>query len=254
MDEHITFSEFLARVPREKRADRVHALAGLWKSQHDRQSSASTGEITALLKRHLRSKTPRNVSDVLAKSTPHAERVMDAGSLRWRTTDSGLKYLGDLAGMVLGGRIACALSLSQLHGRIHAAANDLFLGRHYSEAVGRAAKELNKLVRERTGRDRDEGVPMMHQVFSETEGNVERLVIAPLKEEWERDLQRGLRFIMVGCQSGIANVDKHGTLLLTSELEALECLAMISYLARQVDRASVAKPRRVQEAALGDAI
>jgi len=253
MDEHIAFSELLARIPRGKRTDRVHTLTALWKIQTDRSSSAPTSEIAALLKRHLRGKSPRNVSDVLAKLTPHAERVLEGANLRWRITDSGLRYLGDLIGLTLGGRIQCVLDLSRLHSRIYLAAKDLFIDQHYSEAVGRAAKELNKLVRERTRRDRDDGVTMMHQVFSETENNFDRLVITALDEEWKRDLQRGLRFMMVGCQSGIANVDKHGNLLFASELEALECLAMISHLARQVDRTATVKPIGAAESALGAA-
>ena len=79
---------------------------------------------------------------------------------------------------------------------------------------------------------------MMHQVFSENENSCRRLVVGPLREDWERDRQVGLRFMMVGCQTGIANVDKHGSLTFETDMDALECLAMLSHLARQVERAT----------------
>lgn len=254
MHETLTFSELVARVPHEVRTDRVYVLAALWKLQADRSSSVPTKDIAVFLKQHLRSKSPCNVSDTLAKLSPLAERVPQVGAkLQWRITDSGLRRLGEITGLALGERSRCTLDLSCLHPRVSAAAKELFLDGHYSEAVGRAAKELNRLVRERTERTRDDGVPMMHQVFSEIENNAHRLIIRSLKEEWERDLQCGLRFMMAGCQSGIANVDKHGDLLFESELEALECLAVVSHLARQVDRAICVKPTGTQEPALSKA-
>jgi len=196
----LTFSEILALVPHERRTDRVYVLVALWKLQTDSSSGIPTKGVSAFLKQHLRSKSPRNVSDVLAKLSPLTERVpQDGNKLRWRVTESGLRYLCELTGLVLGERSQCTLDLSGLHPRIYSAAKELFLNRHYSEAVGRAAKELNRLVRERTGRTRDDGVAMMHQIFSETENNADRLLVRPLKEEWERDLQCGLRFMMAGC-------------------------------------------------------
>ncbi len=48
-------------------------------------------------------------------------------------------------------------------------------------------------------------------------------------------------------------MDKHGDLLFESELEALECLTLVSHLARQVDRALCIKPAGVQESALSKA-
>jgi uncharacterized protein (TIGR02391 family) len=244
MHEGLTFPELLARITRRKRSDSVCALAALWKLQPDRSSSCGTSEVAAFLSQQLRSKAPRNVSDVLAKLPPFAERMpKHDGKLRWRITDSGLRRLSELAGLSLSEPAPCALNLSSLHPRIVLAAKELYLDGHYSEAVGRAAKELNRLVRERTGRTRDDGVSMMHQVFSETENNTDRLIISALVEDWQRDLQAGFRFMMVGCQSGIANVDKHGELLFESELEALECLAVVSHLARRVDRALCLKPK-----------
>jgi uncharacterized protein (TIGR02391 family) len=254
MYETLTFSEALAYVPRESRTDRTYVLAALWRLQADSSSSVSTKDIAALLRQHFRSKSPRNVSDVLAKLSPLVERVpQDDERLRWHITESGLRRLRDLTGLAFGERSQCALNLSSLHPRVYAVVKDLFRDGHHSEAVGRAAKELNRLVRERTGRTRDDGVPMMHQVFSDTENNAARLIVRPLTEDWERDLQCGLRFMMAGCQSGIANVDKHGNLLFGSELEALECLTLVSYLARQVDRALCVGPTALQDTALDKA-
>jgi len=244
MDDDLTFAEIIARVPREKRTDGVAVLVAVRVLQQEQGSTLATSDIAGFLKHHMRGKAPRNTSDTLSKLVPLVERIQASnGSLRWRLTQSGLRRLGELAqiSVLETGRV-CTLSVPLLHPRIVDAVKDLLQGGHFSEAVGRAAKELNRLIRDKTGRSKDEGVQMMHQVFSETENAHRRLIVRPIKEEWERDLQAGLRFMMAGCQAGIANVDKHGDLLFDSETEALECLALISHLARRVDRATLLEP------------
>jgi uncharacterized protein (TIGR02391 family) len=245
MDSDVTFFEIIAQIPRRHRSDSAHALAALWKLRESGTPCPATRDVAAFLRQHLGRKSPTNVSDVLSKLPPFAERVREQDSgLRWRITGSGLRRLQNLSGLVLEKSRSCAISLTALHPRILAAAQDLFLNKHYPEAIGRAAKELNRMVRDRAGRVRDDGVAMMHQIFSDTEGNADRLVVGSLDEDWQRDRQYGLKFMMAGCQAGIANVDKHGELLVQSELEALECLAVVSHLARQVDRTIRISPRQ----------
>jgi uncharacterized protein (TIGR02391 family) len=239
-----SFFELVNRIPSPRRTDAVHVLLAIWRLQREcKTTTVPTGAIANFLKQQLRGRAPCNVSDALAKLPPYVERVGNPGKqYQWQITESGLRRLGDLSGLSFAKQQNCVVDLSTLHPRVTNAARELFLNGHYAEAAGRAAKELNRMVRERTNRSRDDGVAMMHQVFSETEANYHRLVVSALKEDWERDLQCGLRFMMAGCQSGIANVDKHGSLAFGSETEALECLTLISYLARQVDRAEHLAP------------
>jgi len=244
MHDELTFAEVIARIPRGKRTDGVVTLVAMHILRQSRASAVATREIAAFLKHHLRSKAPRNTSDTLLKLIPLVDRTRsDDGSLTWHLTQSGTQRISELAQIPsLGTARQYKLDASVFHPRIFEAVKDLLRDGHFSEAVGRAAKELNRLVREKTGRLKDEGAPMMHQVFSETGNAYRRLVVRPIREEWERDLQAGLRFMMVGCQVGIANVDKHGNLLVDSEIEALECLALVSHLARRVDRAFLVEP------------
>src|SRR5712691_4843705 len=165
MSDGKTFLEIVALVPHAQRTAGIHVLTALWKLRIDGATNA-TGQITAFLRQHLRRKAPRNVSNVLARLSPLVERVQQDGErFRWRITESGLSHLCEVTGIDLRGHDRCTLDLSRLHPRVYSASKELFRNGHYSEAVGRAAKELNRLVRERTERNRDDGVSMMHEVF-----------------------------------------------------------------------------------------
>jgi uncharacterized protein (TIGR02391 family) len=245
MSSELTFAELFSRIPREKRTDGSAVLVALQLLQRSPKSGLSTREIAAFLRLHMRSKAPRNTSDALSKLVPLVERIQDGTeSLTWGLTQSGLRKIHELVRLPPeGASRSFRIDAEQFHPRIWAAAKDLLGDRHFAAAVGRAAKELNRLVRDRTVRPRDDGVPMMHQVFSEAENGQRRLLVRQIREDWERDLQVGLRFMMAGCQAGIANVDKHGDLFFDSKVEALECIAFISHLARQVERAVLQEPR-----------
>ena len=98
------------------------------------------------------------------------------------------------------------------------------------------------LIRRKTGRARDDGVTMMHQVFSVTPNGNVRLLLNDMSQEWHRDEQEGVRFMLAGVQAAIANVDKHGDLGVDAPVRAMELLSAISFLAHVVDRSRRADP------------
>ena len=57
-------------------------------------------------------------------------------------------------------------SLETLHPAVKQASRKLFKNGHYSDAIEKAFRTVNKHIRMRTGRTRDGGVPMMRDVFS----------------------------------------------------------------------------------------
>lgn len=244
----ITFAELIARIPTARHTDAAYTLAALFVLRSQDENEPTTATVGSFLRHHLRSKAPGNVSDTLSRLSPYVERLQTGKHrLRWCLTDSGLKHIANTANINIAPDNTLSvqsLALSDLHPRIRNASEALFSGGHHSEAVGRAAKELNRLVRERVGKTKDSGATMMHQVFSDEpkNGNGPRLVVGDLHEEWQRDRQNGLRFLMVGIQVGISNVDKHGELGLTSDKETLETLGLISLMARHVDSASREDP------------
>ncbi len=241
-----SFSELLARVPSNKRSDKVRAVVALFVlGALDEKTSRATKPVADLLRLHLKGKAPRNPSDVLTKAAPEIEPLPGTnGEKLWRVTPTGVTWLASLTGEVLSsdGERSFTYQFADLHPGVRRAAEDLFRTGHYAEAVGRAAKWLNLTVRKMTGRLRDTGVPMMHQVFAVEPGKEARLVLGELREDWEKDRQDGLRSLFAGMQSGILNVDKHGEPGIIDPTSAMEQLCLLSYLAKQLGRCRRVEP------------
>jgi len=66
--------------------------------------------------------------------------------------------------------------------------------------------------------------------------------LSDLADQSKRDEQDGVRFLMAGVQAAVANVDKHAELGVDGAAQAMELLAMISFLARMVDRCQRVEP------------
>lgn len=240
----LSFSEIWSAIPRTERTNRTKVSVALLALDAVRPETATpVAKITALLKLKLRSGCPTNVADALRKAEPHAEAHGSGHrSLLWWLTPVGLSYLERVTSLLLRatGPAVASYGLASLHPAVRAVAEPLFLTCHYAEAIGRASKQLNLLVRQRTNRTSDEGVRMMMQVFSPDPNGQSRLVLGSVAQAWERDRQEGFRFLMAGLQQGIANVDKHGHLSIPDANAAVELLAFVSFLARQIDSATIA--------------
>lgn len=90
-----TFSELLAKIPKNKRTDRLSVLLVLLvRSAVDAKSAISSKDVGDELRSRLRGKAPQNVSDTLSKASPDVERVQEPGqSSRWYLTKSGIARL-----------------------------------------------------------------------------------------------------------------------------------------------------------------
>jgi uncharacterized protein (TIGR02391 family) len=125
-----------------------------------------------------------------------------------------------------------ARPMGHLHPVIADAAAPLFDGGHYSEAVFRAAKALNQMVRELTGL-REDGEQLMGHAFSEKE---QLLPLADLTTTTGADVQRGFRFMAQGAMIGLRNPEGHELDTVAGPDEAIEMLGLFSLIARRLDR------------------
>jgi len=236
-----SFTELVARIPKSKRDDKllvvlaVHCLAG-----------GEGGVVTAQAVRehlglHLGKDAPKNVLVTLGRAAPYVEPAKgETGGRRWRLTRSGTAFLEQRLGVILLVQPEIRpLDFKDLHPAVQRAAGDLLRDSHYDEAVGRAAKALNLMVRQKTGRTRDDGVGMMHQVFNIKQTDGARLHLNDLADQTKIDEQEGVRFLMAGMQAAVANVDKHAKLGVDGPEQAMELLAMLSLLARVIERCRV---------------
>lgn len=125
------------------------------------------------------------------------------------------------------------LELQNLHAQVVAAAGDLFVDGHYSQAVFEACKALEGRVREQSELDLS-GRALMTQAFS---GDSPPILLAAGSSQSARDEQDGLRFIFMGVTQGIRNPKGHGMVQQDDPQRALEYLGLVSILFRRLDDA-----------------
>jgi uncharacterized protein (TIGR02391 family) len=126
------------------------------------------------------------------------------------------------------------------HPEIRKAASSLFLSGEYVSAVFEAAKLFVDAVKQKGGHPLNrngkplDGAPLMTNVFSQ---NAPRLKFTALSTQTEQNEHRGLALIAEGIVSALRNPKGHlpGAVISLSPEEALEQLAIISYLMRRLD-------------------
>jgi len=99
----------------------------------------------------------------------------------------------------------------------------------YNVSVFEAFKELERLVRKKSGRKHLYGIKLMGNVFSE-ENPVLRLST--------RDEQIGFKFMFMGAMAGIRNIGAHGAIKNLDLHKTLEHLSFASLLVRKLDEAA----------------
>jgi uncharacterized protein (TIGR02391 family) len=124
-----------------------------------------------------------------------------------------------------------------LHPEIALAVSQLYLDGHYANAIEDAVKALNAFVRLRSGVDDRDGTDLMEYVFS-----VKNPVLAfnDLKDESDRNEQKGFMALLSGAVSGLRNPRAH-RLMKDDPERALEFIAFVSLLAKLVDGARRAR-------------
>jgi uncharacterized protein (TIGR02391 family) len=130
-------------------------------------------------------------------------------------------------------RVRSAFDGLDLHPRIAAACGDLYRDKHYAEAVLGAFLALETFVQEKAGRYDASGPLLMEQVFS-PDGPV--LAFNALADQSDRDEQKGLMLLFQGVVFAFRN-PRAPKVLADSSGEALETIALISLLAKRLERA-----------------
>jgi uncharacterized protein (TIGR02391 family) len=128
--------------------------------------------------------------------------------------------------------------LDWLHPEVRAAAGELLAQGHHREAVGRALMVLMDELRRLAGSNKD-GKTLVNLAFSEKRP---RVVIADRRSESGQSLQRGTHLLFQGLVAAIRNPSAHRAVEL-EWVEAVEQLALISFLHRQLDVTSARRER-----------
>lgn len=128
-----------------------------------------------------------------------------------------------------------AFDTIRLHSRVRAVSAKLFKDDHYRQAILQACIALNEAVQQRSGRSDIDGTKLMQKVFSNSH--------PILKFEGHPDEQQGFMWLYSGVVMGIRNPRGHqvGESEDLDANEALEILALISFLFRALD-ASITVP------------
>lgn len=131
---------------------------------------------------------------------------------------------------------AIGLDLDWMHPAIRAACESLLSSDHNREAVERAAVVLQDEIR-RLARSDQDGDRLMHTAFASAKP---RVVVADRRTQSGQSIQRGTHLLAQGVIAAIRNPTSH-RLVELSVSEAVECLAVMSFIYRQLD---VADSRR----------
>jgi uncharacterized protein (TIGR02391 family) len=129
-----------------------------------------------------------------------------------------------------------------LHPRIRKVSEELFRDGHYPQAILEAYKEVNNIVKRKSGRQDLDGKSLMDQVFkfAQRDGEIiEKPVIQinELQSQSDRDEQQGFQFLFGGAILAIRNPKAHDTNFEKDSHAALEYIAFASLLAERVEKA-----------------
>jgi uncharacterized protein (TIGR02391 family) len=124
--------------------------------------------------------------------------------------------------------------LAALHPHIREVAERLYLDGHRSQAVFAAMKALNNRVKDLSGLDTD-GRSLMSTALS---GDAPRIRVTDQSTETGRNIQEGVRFLLMGAMQAFRNPGAHDPFPDLNDDEAFEQLGFASLLLRQLDRAS----------------
>jgi len=121
------------------------------------------------------------------------------------------------------------------HAEITLHCRTLFAQGHFFHAVFEAAKVYNKAVRENAKSTKD-GSDLMMAVWSPDSGV---LKVTSCQSETDRNVQDGIKFLSSGLMRAIRNPTAHEPALHWPivEQDAVDILAFISFLFRQLDKA-----------------
>jgi uncharacterized protein (TIGR02391 family) len=129
--------------------------------------------------------------------------------------------------------------LEWMHPAIRAACESLLSNGHHREAVERAAVVLQDEIRRLARTDQD-GDRLMHTAFAPGKP---RIVVANRRTQSGQSIQRGTHLLGQGVIAAIRNPTSHRLVEMTVS-EAIECLAVMSFIYRKLDIADSRRRRR----------
>jgi uncharacterized protein (TIGR02391 family) len=170
--------------------------------------------------------TPQEIAGDFRKGLENAKAQLEAIKAGF------LETLQD-AGQTSAGKTLKAYEGLELHPQLEKAVGQLFRDGHYANAVEDAAKTLNAIVRLNSGVDDRDGSALMEAVFNPKNPV---LKFNDLKDDSDRDEQRGFMMLFSGAVAGLRNPRAHKIIKDDPE-RALEFIALVSLLAKLADAA-----------------
>lgn len=132
------------------------------------------------------------------------------------------------------------VTLPGLHPLISDASGSNIASHHHDDSVFNAFKAVEDRVKKLTG-NADIGKRLMTGVFNEQAPALD--ITSDNADASQKDDEReGYKFLFMGAAQGLRNPRGHGGKLQTDEQEAMEMLALASFLMRALDRAEKRKP------------
>lgn len=126
------------------------------------------------------------------------------------------------------------LGIERMHPEVVAAASDLFVDGHYSQAVFEALKALDQRVRKQSKLD-GSGRDLMAKAFG---GDPPPIDLTVESGQSGRDEQEGLKLVFMGLIQGVRNPKGHELVSQDDPQRALEYLGTVSILLRRLDDAA----------------
>jgi uncharacterized protein (TIGR02391 family) len=123
-----------------------------------------------------------------------------------------------------------------IHPTIIKVSGQLFEDGHYSQAIFEAYKEINNLVKSKSGLTQYDGKNLMSQAFSPSSPV---LRWTDLKTKSDQDEQEGFMFLFMGAIVGIRNPKAHDHVIQKDIIKTLEYLSFASLLAKRIDEAAI---------------
>lgn len=125
-----------------------------------------------------------------------------------------------------------------IHSDIIKVSGQLFEDGHYSQAIFEAYKEINNLVKRKSGLSNLDGRNLMSQAFKLP---TPILQLNKLLTDSDKDEQEGFMFLFMGAIVGIRNPKAHDHVIQSDPIITLEYLSFASLLAKRIDQAMVNK-------------
>ncbi|HEX3783668.1 MAG TPA: TIGR02391 family protein [Pseudonocardiaceae bacterium] len=156
----------------------------------------------------------------------------------WFLQDGTLVVGEPAAGKRVNAPVLRDARLAALHPLIKDVAEGLYRNEHRSEAVFAAMKAVNNRVKDLSGLDSD-GASLMGTAFS---AGKPRLRTADLSTETGRNIQDGVRFLLMGAMQALRNPGAHEPFPSMSDEEAFDQLGLASLLMRRLDQTTRVAP------------